>query len=1709
MESDEPADHSHNPHLSPPFDFVPSSVLSPADYGSPVAHNSYLYDGVRDNPDDFYRPFADRPSHPDIIVDYGDQDAMSSSTSAKRKAPHINGTTPKSTSSPVPVAKRSSLQPVSGPSTPLSVAKSSPSLSTSSRLQNGSIKDRIKQFEQVRGSPGGGKTRAAPATKPSSSSVSSPLSGTRPIRGGHGASSLRGSKATGRPPLFGEVVDMEAKEDDVGYGISTVTKPHTDDMPSSMRHPNPMFSRSRSQSASEASGDLELMQDESPVDPVYSPRRLDGLGAQVLSPSRIPVKMRRASDIGPLNGTITPPASGGAERLSRTLSPHQAAIGHQRTSSSTSTPPPPLSARRYSPKKHVEPSQMLNAIVKPPLPKHSPPLRSSRPRQPVSTATTSASRAKASERYRPPNGSMNELVQANGRRANPKAVPGIDPTARGSRSPNRLYKEPKPAPEKPNVLRKKGIESKSTEAIGSLPVLEPVAYNPQRSVPELTLNTVNNGISESEPPSSTSDTSHIDIDENPILDSGDSYRSASPALQNDLLRQVLEIRQQNIDTTPRTQAVEDFLSERDDAETIQVLLGATPVLPEANWRDPETPSDVLLSPIPDRDESEGGFLDNRSSLRPDDSVSMVFGRKYQARNDSPPPMPPIPDSIDPLDQSFLSGSVLSEISRILEKYQSGTVTQDMANQFRQQVETMSPELPQHDEWDAADTTQSYLQSILDFYSPPKPVAEPSRRISNEQLVSPITADISPEIGEPGVAIIYGSPQRYSRDSISSIGGSVAQHSHTASNATLRPSHFENDGRDTPTARIRADSRPTPPPKAAQRTTTHQYFTGSGPYQDGSSLPQILQLPEPSSGADGLGLTVDTHRPVTPTSPMPVAPGYAPPLPPTPKFEPIGTQNRYHSPVSPSVYSRDPFSTSRPTTSPPKPARVGPIDSMIDGGVISAKTSADISRLGDSRSGSIDTWRSTTESIPTPTTIEDKEKKIKDRRNLIKELVDTESSFGQDMTIMEDIYMGTSMGILSDADRKTVFNNLDQVRAFSVEFLDELKRAVSSVYVIPPENRWNHKRGSFSTSQSSGTENSALPVDKEFHALDHQTIIGKTFMERLPKMEKVYGDYIKNLTAANERLKELQGAAEVKLWLQECHACAKDITQAWNLDALLVKPTQRVTKYPLLLDALAKATPPDHPDYSSLRNAFEDMTNAIHRINEAKRRAELVDQAMNRKRKEPDSKMRVGKLLNRRAERLKQTVGFTTSADDQSYEAIAQKFGGHFFQLQIVMRDIEKYQEDLQESISWLTSFTRSLVQFCQVESHERFPEYESSWIRFGQAMTEVFEIALSDHINKVRKSVIEPILTLWKLHEGPQKIMQKRKKRLVDHVRYKTMIQRGEKPDKRLQLEEDQFNAVNDTLKDELPKLYTLTKKLVEACLMNFVDLQAEWMNTWERKTAPFVDNRERLPTEIGQYIAMIQSTFNQDSAEWEARLKSLAICNGSTLADAQNFLSPTTTWAQDDGSSQKRPSTMGSSRRTLSIDNEQPVHQTPASTYRISNTMVYSPSPLLGSFPLPEGLAQSSNNRTRASSAMSSRGPSTPQSFSTQYPMPGAFSATRPSTSSERNPDRTTQIDYATAQELEYETNFMLDQERESGRSHESPEERFSGIFQSALPMSDSPPSSSPRLPEDSDARVLFLAASLFEFNIDGSRREAGYPYLRYVPGEVSRPSIPIETDC
>lgn len=348
-------------------------------------------------------------------------------------------------------------------------------------------------------------------------------------------------------------------------------------------------------------------------------------------------------------------------------------------------------------------------------------------------------------------------------------------------------------------------------------------------------------------------------------------------------------------------------------------------------------------------------------------------------------------------------------------------------------------------------------------------------------------------------------------------------------------------------------------------------------------------------------------------------------------------------------------------------------------------------------------------------------------------------------------------------------------------------------------------------------------------------------------------------------------------------------------------------------------------------------------------------------------------------------------------------------------------------------------------------------------------------------------------------MMAKRKKRLVEYVRHKTQVEKGEKPDKKLEQEAELFQAVNDTLKEELPRLYALTKKLVEACLLNFIDLQSVWQYTIQRKLEPFVEQKELiLDMELPEFFSWVQLEYTADLVDTEDVISGFRICNGATLAEAQAFLSPATTFSKDDDSA-KRPSTYGSSKRAQSLTSEQASLSTPNFGNRMSESNNMGLSPLVGSFPMPDGLYQPNNSRNRAGSAMSSRGPSTPQSFG-PYPGTSSYNFPRPMTSSERIPS----IDPSPAV-----PRLSLDAQSPSNQSDGfvfnepmmpgayTPDERYSGIFHSALPVSDSPRATSPE--PDGEAKVLFLAASLFEFHIDSTRKEGGYPYLTYQPGEVS----------
>ena len=376
--------------------------------------------------------------------------------------------------------------------------------------------------------------------------------------------------------------------------------------------------------------------------------------------------------------------------------------------------------------------------------------------------------------------------------------------------------------------------------------------------------------------------------------------------------------------------------------------------------------------------------------------------------------------------------------------------------------------------------------------------------------------------------------------------------------------------------------------------------------------------------------------------------------------------------------------------------------------------------------------------------------------------------------------------------------------------------------------------------------------------------------------------------------------------------------------------------------------------------------------------------------------------------------------------------------------------------------------------------------------------------------------TLIQLHNRPQKLMQLRKKKVLDFIRCKAIKDRGDKPDKKISDLADVFIALNDTLKDELTKLFAFSGKLIEACLNNFVQLQLQWQSIWKRKLTQAVDlHNVPSPSEI------IES-FSGDFAFTEAQVLSLGICNGSMLAEAVNlmgFLSPTTT-LNDDLSSPMRPPTLDSAQnRTFSQSSSQsPVLPQPDFGGRHSG----------GSFTFAQMPMTIDNQITPARSEFGRRvrtGSNTSGNGQGMHEMLGAHQSSgnsstlqsiRPSTSTSRNVDpppslpplsvdtpafnRLSDDPVNIARTSAPTTYYTAAPSDHLGASTLESSYRYSGAFQSAMPMSDSPRSSSPVDSRGSkEFYVMFLAASVYEFKIDRSRQEGGYPYLTYVAGEVS----------
>ncbi|KAL2204506.1 hypothetical protein CC79DRAFT_1144241 [Sarocladium strictum] len=234
-----------------------------------------------------------------------------------------------------------------------------------------------------------------------------------------------------------------------------------------------------------------------------------------------------------------------------------------------------------------------------------------------------------------------------------------------------------------------------------------------------------------------------------------------------------------------------------------------------------------------------------------------------------------------------------------------------------------------------------------------------------------------------------------------------------------------------------------------------------------------------------------------------------------------------------------------------------------------------------------------------------------RQNVIKELIDTERAFVRDMYIVDVVYRGTADAcpLLDEQTLNVIFRNTSEVIALHTGLLARLEEAVSNVYVL---NRECMSRA------NSASDPICLDDGKdEKEAKDRTTTVGSTFLADIETIKTVYKGFLSSSDQASKRLIQVQQDPTVKQWLNECKQAADDLTEAWDLDSLLIKPLQRITKYPTILFTLLQHTPWDHPDREPLMQAKYKLDKALIEINETMRDCKVAAQLMHTKQTRSD------------------------------------------------------------------------------------------------------------------------------------------------------------------------------------------------------------------------------------------------------------------------------------------------------------------------------------------------------------------------------------------------------------------------------------------------------------------------------------------------------------
>lgn len=449
--------------------------------------------------------------------------------------------------------------------------------------------------------------------------------------------------------------------------------------------------------------------------------------------------------------------------------------------------------------------------------------------------------------------------------------------------------------------------------------------------------------------------------------------------------------------------------------------------------------------------------------------------------------------------------------------------------------------------------------------------------------------------------------------------------------------------------------------------------------------------------------------------------------------------------------------------------------------------------------------------------------MRKKYNLIRELFNTEEGFASDISVVIDIYSKKLKkkpyhDLISSRDAQALFTNLDQILMLSRQFVSHLKECIpayilSKCDLAPPDT------------VASGRSGQSLK--------DVQSHIGQIMLEYIPSLEATYKTYCSQSEFQLKTFYRIntQGSPMVDKWLFESREASKEKTQAWSLDALLIKPVQRLMKYPLLLKSMLDATPQDHPDYLPLTIAIEKMQDTANCINDIEPKNFFFEAFSNDELQQDDSHLGdyntvMSKLKNDpRCDQDLEILLIQFDRKQRHVKNLIKYLRGNIVKIQKHF-DVNSALANAWVNWSSASEDSDNLIKIPKNKIYRRFAMFALPFTTSSSA-----NVSTNKLMQRIEDSVIDPLNDMWLCYFNTGNTIVSRERyhpAYQKYVAYKEQLEASD-GDNILHLDSvtmanaDSFLRLHNRLKNELPELFSMTEEIIEACLMRFLTIQRNW----------------------------------------------------------------------------------------------------------------------------------------------------------------------------------------------------------------------------------------------------------------------------------------------